>query len=88
MSASTCPNTGNSASDAGTGRPDCAINVSNPTVFNVTVFPPVLGPLMSSVRIVWSSSRLIGSTFPLPAQHVFEQRMARLAQAEFGASSG
>ena len=35
---------------AGTGRPDCAIRLSSPTVFSVTVLPPVLGPLISSVR--------------------------------------
>ena len=38
---------------AGTCRPLCAISVSSPTVFSVTVLPPVLGPV--TIRVVKSS---------------------------------
>jgi hypothetical protein len=50
MSASTASKMGSSARSAGTGRPDCAISASRPTVFRVTVLPPVLGPVMMSWR--------------------------------------
>lgn len=33
-------------SRAGMNKPDCAISVRSPTVFNETVLPPVLGPVM------------------------------------------
>ena len=49
----------------------------------MTVLPPVLGPLISSVRRSRVSSRLTGTAaLPLPPQHVFEQRMARVAQQQ------
>ena len=35
-------------SAAGMRNPDWAINASNPAVLSATVFPPVLGPVMSS----------------------------------------
>ncbi len=49
MSANTASKIGNSARSAGTGMPDCAISASRPTVFSVTVLPPVLGPLMTEL---------------------------------------
>ncbi|MCY1425332.1 hypothetical protein D9M71_411180 [compost metagenome] len=48
ISANNCSNTASSEpSNAGTGNPACAINVHRPTVFKVTVLPPVLGPVMT-----------------------------------------
>ena len=38
------------ASDAGMCNPLIAIVVSKPTVFNVTVFPPVFGPVINRVE--------------------------------------
>ena len=38
-------------SSAGIGRPACAITVQRPTVFSVTVFPPVFGPVITIVVI-------------------------------------
>ena len=67
MSASTASKTGNSARSAGTGIPDCAINASSPSVFRATVFPPVLGPLITSCRCAPSSSSEIGTTLAPPA---------------------
>ena len=45
---------------AGTGIPDWAINASRPTVFSVTVLPPVLGPVMISCGRSPSSSTVNG----------------------------
>ena len=51
MSASTCSNTGNSASARGHRQSRLRHQRSAvPTVFSVTVLPPVFGPLISSVR--------------------------------------
>ena len=36
------------ADSAATGMPDCAARAARPTVLSATVFPPVLGPLMTS----------------------------------------
>ena len=47
--------------DAGICIPDCAISVSSPTVFSVTVFPPVLGPVISSVVYSFPILMLIGT---------------------------
>ena len=47
---------------AGMGQPHCAMMESSPRVFSVTVFPPVLGPLISRVRQSRSSVRLKGIT--------------------------
>ena len=72
---------GSSARSAGIGMPDCAISASRPMVFSATVFPPVLGPLMTSWRCWLSSSTVIGTTAtPRGFQRAFQQRMARVAQ--------
>jgi hypothetical protein len=47
---------------AGMNRPAIAINVKRPHVFSVTVFPPVFGPVMTSVLNVLPSSKSIGTT--------------------------
>ena len=44
--------------------PACAIRASSPTVFSVTVLPPVFGPVMTSSRRSPSSSMLMGTTWP------------------------
>ena len=43
-------------------RPDWAITASRPTVFNATVFPPVLGPVITRVWNAWPIVRSIGTT--------------------------
>ena len=43
--------------------PDCAISVSRPTVLSVTVLPPVLGPVTTSVVKSVPIHRLDGTTF-------------------------
>src|SRR5699024_7045783 len=43
-------------SKVGINKPDCAINVIKPTVFKVTVLPPVLGPVIITAFI--SSERI------------------------------
>ena len=49
ISANTCSNTASSVpKSAGTCKPACAISVSRPTVFSVTVLPPVFGPVIIS----------------------------------------
>ena len=70
---------GNSARSAGTGMPDCAIRASRPTVFRVTVLPPVFGPVMTSSRRSPSSSMLMGTTCPPFAfRFRLQQRVARV----------
>src|SRR5579883_2750172 len=64
MSASTASKMGSSARSAGRGIPDCAMRASRPTVFRVTVLPPVLGPVMTSSRRWPSSSMETGTTRP------------------------
>ncbi len=60
MSAKTPSNTDSAApSAAGTCSPDCAMSTSRPTVFSVTVLPPVLGPVITST---WKSSPTRTST--------------------------
>ena len=81
MSASTSFTNGNSASSAGTGTALCAIKVRSPTVFSVTVLPPVFGPLISNVRSSPESSSEIGDhPLALLSKNIFEQRVPRLPQ--------
>lgn len=54
------------ASPTGTCSPDYAIRVSRPTVFRVTVLPPVLGPVLTRERL----SRL-------PSMYRFSSRQPR-----------
>ena len=49
-------------SPAGTCRPHSAISVRRPTVFNVTVLPPVLGPVIIMVSKSVPSRKEIGTT--------------------------
>ncbi len=50
-STNTSVNTGNTLSVlAGICNPACAMSTMSPTVFNTAVLPPVLGPVMTSVR--------------------------------------
>ena len=46
---------------AGMPSPLQAIHVRRPTVFNVTVFPPVLGPVITNVLKSWPSDKEIGT---------------------------
>ena len=63
MSANTCSNTLSSVPrSAGTWSPAQAIRVNSPTVFRVTVFPPVFGPVMISSVNSSPSHRLPGTT--------------------------
>ena len=39
-----------------------AIQVKSPMVFNVTVFPPVLGPVISNIEKLLPKSTVIGTT--------------------------
>ena len=50
-------------SSAGICRPACPIRVKRPTVFKETVFPPVLGPVMTNKSKSVPSSMSIGTTF-------------------------
>ena len=64
MSANTSSNTAISLPNcAGICMPDCAISVSRPTVFSVTVLPPVFGPVITSVVKSSPIHRLDGTTF-------------------------
>ena len=64
MSANTLSNTASSVPrSAGTCKPACAISVNRPTVFSVTVLPPVLGPVMTSVVNSAPSHMSDGTTF-------------------------
>ena len=49
--------------EAGILRPLQAIAVKRPTVFNVTVFPPVFGPVITKVLNVVPNSSEIGTAF-------------------------
>ena len=51
--------------EAGICIPDNAIAVNNPTVFNVTVFPPVFGPVINKTEYVLPIVRLIGTATDL-----------------------
>ena len=46
-----------------TSSPACNITCSKPTVFKVTVLPPALGPLITSMLFCWSNLKLIGTVF-------------------------
>ena len=46
----------------GIGIPDSAINVNSPATFKVTVFPPVLGPVINIIFSLLPSSKFIGTT--------------------------
>ena len=48
--------------EAGIGMIDCTMSVSRPTVFKVTVFPPVLGPVITTIRASSPKERVIGTT--------------------------
>ena len=48
-------------SRAGTGRPSHAIEIKTPAVFNVTVFPPVLEPVITKVENLSPHSASIGT---------------------------
>ena len=50
---------------AGIFKPDIAIRTINPVVFKVTVFPPVLGPVITSVLKFIPKFILIGTTTEL-----------------------
>ena len=50
-------------SPAGIGIPDKAIKVKSPATFNVTVFPPVFGPVISIIFSPFPTEKLIGTTF-------------------------
>ena len=66
MSAKTLSNTKTLLfSLAGIFNPDIAINVIKPTVFKVTVLPPVLGPVITSVLKLIPKFILIGTTASL-----------------------
>ncbi len=66
MSASTLPKTDTSLfSSAGIKRPHMAIRVKRPIVFSVTVLPPVLGPVITSVSKLVPSSMSVGTTLSL-----------------------
>ena len=49
-------------SDVGMFKPEQAIQVIKPTVFNATVLPPVFGPVINNVLKSLPSDRLIGTT--------------------------
>ena len=49
-------------SETGISKPDCAIAHNKPTVFKVTVFPPVLGPVITSTLKVLPKLIFIGTT--------------------------
>ena len=52
MSAKMRPKIGKAEpSAAGMNSPDCAINASSPVVLSDTVLPPVLGPVISVMRV-------------------------------------
>ena len=66
ISAKICSNTNTlDFSSAGIFNPLQAIQVSKPTVFKVTVFPPVLGPVINNVEKFLPSSMEIGTTLLL-----------------------
>ena len=66
MSAKISSNTHNSdVSDAGMCSPDCAISEKSPSVFIVTVLPPVFGPVMTSVPFSPPSLIVTGTTLCL-----------------------
>jgi len=48
---------------AGICKPDWAINTNKPTVFNATVLPPVLGPVITRIPNFSPSLTLIGTAF-------------------------
>ena len=43
-------------------RPHCVINASRPAVFNVTVLPPVFGPVNTMMCVLGSGSMSMGTT--------------------------
>ena len=49
--------------EAGMGMPACAIRLSRPMVFSVTVLPPVLGPVMTRMEKSCPISRENGTAF-------------------------
>ena len=49
---------------AGINKPDAAIKTNKPTIFSVTVLPPVFGPVIKSILFVFfPTSRDTGTTF-------------------------
>ena len=52
-------------SKVGINIPDCAIKIISPSVFNVTVLPPVLGPVMITVSISSANSIVLATTVSL-----------------------
>ena len=52
-------------SSHGIARPEHAIQVKSPTVFNVTVFPPVFGPVINNVEKSFPKVKVIGTTVSL-----------------------
>ena len=52
-------------SSHGIARPEHAIHVKSPTVFNVTVFPPVFGPVINKVEKSFPKDKVIGTTVSL-----------------------
>ena len=63
---------------AGMCRPHCAMRVSRPMVFSVTVLPPVLGPVMT--RVSKSAAQLQSRS--APRFPWVQQRMPRVAQLQ------
>ena len=64
ISASTVRNTDTVLpSRTGGSKPHMVIKVNKPIVFKVTVLPPVLGPVITSVSKLPPSSTSIGTTF-------------------------
>ena len=52
-------------SSQGIARPEHAIQVKSPTVFNVTVFPPVFGPVINNVEKSFPKVSVIGTMVSL-----------------------
>ena len=52
-------------SKVGMSNPDCAITIIKPSVFNVTVLPPVLGPVIITVSISSINSIVLATTVSL-----------------------
>ena len=42
-------------------KPDLAIIAANPTVFKQMVLPPVLGPVITKTRVLWSIKKSTGT---------------------------
>src|SRR2546422_751172 len=63
-------------SSAGMYRPAWAISVSRPTVLSATVLPPVLGPVITTMKNSCPRWKLIGTTF-----HLAKARYGRMMRS-------